>query len=154
MTTDSDAREYQSATEEFLRAVASVTPDQLDRRVEGGWSPRQVIHHVADSEAQSYARLRRLLAEPSGVVIQGYDEALWARCEILGYEELPIEHSLAVFSAVRQSSLDILQRISESDLERTGVHSESGPYSVRTWIDTYVQHPRDHAAQLLEAANS
>ena len=146
--------EYEAATNEFLAAVASITPEQLDSRVEGGWSPRQVIHHIADSEAQSYARLRRLVAEPEGVIIQGYDEALWAQAPVLGYEELPVEHSLDVFKAVRRASLDILQRLDESDLARTGIHSESGPYSVQTWIDTYTRHPKEHAAQLLEGANA
>jgi uncharacterized damage-inducible protein DinB len=154
MSTDTFADGYESATNEFLAAVANVAPDRFDRRVEGGWSARQVVHHVADSEAQSYARLRRLLAEPSGVVIQGYDEGLWAASPLLGYEDLPVEHSLAVFRAVRQSSLDLLRRIDERDLQRTGTHSESGPYSVANWIDIYTRHPREHAAQLLEAANS
>jgi uncharacterized damage-inducible protein DinB len=154
MSIESIADDYEAATNEFLAAVASIDSSAYDRRVEGGWSARQVIHHVADSETQSYARLRRLLAEPSGVVIQGYDEALWAKSPLLGYEELPVEHSLAVFRAVRQSTLDILRRIDESDLDRAGVHTESGPYGVRTWVDSYVRHPREHAAQLLEAANS
>ena len=154
MSIDAIARDYESATNEFLVAVKSITPEQFDRRVEGGWTPRQVIHHVADSEAQSYARLRRLLAEPAGVEIQGYDEGLWARSPLLGYEELPVEHSLAIFKAVRQASLDVVRRMDESDLERAGTHSESGPYSVQTWVDTYVRHPSDHAAQLLEASNS
>ncbi|MFZ1062144.1 MAG: DinB family protein [Acidimicrobiales bacterium] len=154
MSIDDLAREYETATEEFLAAVASVDPSLYDHHVEGGWSTRQVVHHVADSETQSYARLRRLVAEPPGTVIQGYDEALWAASPLLGYQELPIEHSLAVFAAVRQSSLDILRRLSEGDLEREGVHTESGPYSVRTWIDTYTRHPREHAAQLREAAHS
>jgi hypothetical protein len=148
------ARNYEAATNEFLAAVASISPEQLDSHVEGGWSPRQVIHHVADSEAQSYARLRRLLAEPEGVIIQGYDEALWAQSPILGYQELPVEHSLEVFTAVRKASLDLLRRLEENDLARTGMHSESGPYSVHTWIDTYTRHPKEHAAQLLEGANA
>ena len=68
--------DYADATNDFLRAaaVAAAQPDQLDRHVEGGWSARQVIHHVADSETQSGIRLRRLLAEPAGSLIQGYDE--------------------------------------------------------------------------------
>jgi len=154
MDLDDVATEYEAATNEFLAAVTSITPEQLDSHVEGGWTPRQVIHHVADSEAQSYARLRRLLAEPEGVVIQGYDEALWAQSPILGYTQLPVEHSLDVFRSVRTASLDVLRRLDESDLTRTGVHSESGPYSVQTWIDTYTRHPKEHAAQLLEGANA
>jgi hypothetical protein len=143
--------DYDAATSEFLEALNEVTSDNIDRREPGGWSARQVIHHCADSEAQSYARLRRLLAEPSGSSIQGYDEALWAASPQLGYESLPVDNSVAVFRAVRESSLMILRGITEEDLERTGVHTESGPYSLALWLDIYTRHPREHAAQLRRA---
>ncbi len=143
--------DYESATSHFLEAAAVVDDGNIDRHLEGGWSARQVIHHVADSEAQSYARLRRLLAEPIGSTIEGYDEAAWAECSALGYRDLPTEHSLAVFAAVRRASLDVIGRITQSDLERHGEHSESGRYSLADWLDIYCQHPRVHAAQLLEA---
>jgi len=139
--------EYQKATEEFLAAVSQLTPAELDRVNPDGWNARQVIHHVADSEAQSYARLRRLIAEP-GTQIQGYDEATWGENQTLGYTELPINESLDVFRAVRASSLTILRRLSVDQLANSGVHSESGEYSIATWLDTYTRHPREHAAQI------
>jgi hypothetical protein len=142
---------YEESTQIFLDAAAELTDAVLDRHAEGGWSARQIVHHLADAEAQSYARLRRLLAEPEGSIIQGYDEAAWANCEALGYRELPIEHSLAVFAAVRAASADLMRRLSEADLERYALHSEAGHYSVATWIATYTKHPRDHAAQMAEA---
>lgn len=148
------ADEYRAATGDFLDVAESVTPDRLDRCVPGEWSARQVIHHMSDSEAQSYARLRRLLAEPSGSIIQGYDEAAWARCQLLGYEELPVEHSLDVIGAVRAASLDVIQRLADSDLDRFGVHTRVGPYSVRMWLDTYIAHPSVHGAQLTRAATA
>ncbi len=142
--------DYRAATEEFLAAAALAGPPALDRRVADGWSARQVIHHVADAEAQSYARLRRLLAEP-GPLIQGYDEGAWAACPALGYEELAVENALAVFRAVRAASADLLERLTPEDLAREGRHTESGAYSVTTWLETYTRHPREHAAQLAEA---
>jgi hypothetical protein len=154
MSVEESVHAYEHSTEYFLKEALGVNPQNIDRHVEGGWSARQVIHHVADSEAQSYARLRRLLAEPAGSVIQGYDEAAWAQCEELGYQALPIEHSLDVFRAVRAASLDVLRRLSERDLERYGEHSESGRYTLATWLDTYTEHPRAHAAQLIEARNA
>lgn len=154
MTMRDDAAEYEVATREFLDAVTAVNQDNLDRRIVGGWTARQVIHHIADSEAQSYARLRRLIAEPEGSLIQGYDEAAWANCAALGYEDLPIDHSLAVFESARQSSLDVLGRLTDSDLTRYGVHSASGRYTLAFWITTYCEHPREHAAQLIEAINA
>ncbi|MBW4077450.1 MAG: hypothetical protein HIU84_02855 [Acidobacteria bacterium] len=154
MNLDTAARDYEASTNALLQHVERVTEANIDNHVHGGWSARQIVHHVADSEAQSYARLRRLLAEPIGTVIQGYDEAAWAQCERLGYHDLAIENSLKVFIAVRAASLDIVKRLTPEDLERYGEHSESGRYSVATWLDTYTRHPREHAAQLVEALDS
>ena len=144
-------RDYRSATQFFIDCVAQVTAENIDVKHPDEWSARQVIHHMADSEAQSYARIRRLLTEPEGSIIQGYDEAAWATCTTLGYADLPYENSLAVFIAVRAASADVLARMTESDLDRMGVHSESGLFGVRNWISSYTNHPRDHGNQLLRA---
>lgn len=143
------ANAYQQSTEEFLHLVQSISPSDLDRGDAEGWSPRQVIHHVADSEAQSYARLRRLIAEP-GTMIQGYDEGKWASTPTLGYSEADVDTAIAVFTAVRNASFQLLLRLSEGELANSGTHSESGEYSVQTWLDTYISHPKDHAQQIRE----
>jgi hypothetical protein len=67
----------------------------------------------------------------------------------LGYSELAIANSLAIFAAVRASSLEILERLTQEQLLNSGVHSESGSYDVRTWISNYVSHPFDHAEQII-----
>jgi hypothetical protein len=139
--------EYRNATDLFISAAKGLVESELDKPQRDSWTARQVIHHVADSEAQSYARLRRLIAEP-GTVIQGYDEALWGENVTLGYQELPIENSLAVFAAVRASSLEILKRLSVSQLQNSGVHSESGEYTLEKWLATYIKHPIEHAQQM------
>jgi hypothetical protein len=123
----------------------------LDVHHESGWSARQIIHHLADSEAQSYARLRRLVAEPEGSLIQGYDESLWASCEKLGYESAPVENSIAVYAAVRAGSLDVIKRLEETDLAKSGEHSESGKFSIEKWLIGYTNHPKDHGDQLIRA---
>lgn len=141
------ASQYENATRKFLDTVHELSESELDVSSSGGWTARQVIHHVADSEAQSYARLRRLIAEP-GTQIQGYDEGGWGENETLGYKDLPIEPSLAVFKAVRASSLGIIKRLSEPQLENSGIHTESGEYTIKTWLETYINHPLEHAAQI------
>ena len=141
------AARYEASTQEFLALIATLKESDLDRADSEGWTPRQVIHHVADSEAQSYARLRRLIAEP-GTEIQGYDEGKWAESATLGYSATDVAPSIEVFASVRKSSYQLLQRLSESELENKGVHSESGEYSIRTWLDTYTNHPIDHANQI------
>ena len=144
-------REYEASTKYASDIIAGLSISDLDKHQPDGWSPRQVIHHLADSEAQSYARLRRLVAEPAGTIIQGYDESAWAESEILGYKTLPVENSIAVFLAVRAASLDILKRLEESDLQRTGEHTETGPFSVSRWVKGYINHPVDHGNQIKEA---
>ena len=145
---------YSASTDRFLDALTQVNPENLDHHVEGGWSARQVIHHVADSETHSYLRLRRLLAEPSGSLIQGYDEAAWAECSTLGYRDLPVEHPIAIFRSVREGSLDVLGRVSSDDLARYGEHSAAGRYTLDRWLEIYTRHPLDHADQLLEAISA
>jgi len=142
------AKDYEVATNTFLSAFAKLAPADLDKAKQDGWNARQVIHHLADSEAQSCARLKRLIAEP-GSVIQGYDENIWAQNSTLGYTQLPIENSLALFKASRAASLEIIKRLSVEQLGNAGVHTESGAYDVRKWLKSYINHPKDHAKQLL-----
>ena len=139
--------EYKKATEAFIAVASKLTEDELDKPQNQSWNARQVVHHVADSEAQSYARLRRLIAEP-GTQIQGYDEAGWGENETLGYKVLSVEISLAVFRAVRASSLEILKRLTKEQLKNAGIHTESGEYTLETWLETYINHPIEHAEQI------
>ena len=115
---------------------------------------RQVIHHLADSETQSYVRIRKLMAEPAGSTIQGWDEGMWAENAVLGYTTLPVENSIAVFKSVRAASLDILKRLTLDDLERSGVHTDKGNYTVAKWIKNHTNHPRSHVEQIEKAIAS
>lgn len=141
---------YRTATELFLHVVGSLGEADLDRQPSepDGWTPRMVVHHMADSETNSYVRLRRLLAEPPGTVIQGYDEAQWAR--VLHYDR-PVEGSVAVVRAVRDASAELLDTLVEADLGRQGIHTDSGSYSLADWLAIYIAHARDHAEQIRSA---
>ena len=139
---------YEQSTQRYLDVVESLSTEDLDKSKTGGWTPRQIIHHVADSEAQSYARLRRLIAEP-GSEIQGYDEGGWGENETLGYRVLPIDNSVAVTMTVRTASADVLKRITEAQLANACIHSESGPFTLQRWIEVYSKHPVEHANQII-----
>lgn len=140
--------DYEVATNVFLEAFKKINLADLDKPKKDGWNARQVIHHLADSESQSYARLKRLVAEP-GSIIQGYDENIWAQNTTLGYTVLPIENSLALYKASRASSLEIIKRLEIEQLSNAGIHTESGAYDLKKWFSSYINHPRDHANQLL-----
>jgi len=150
MTLADHVKSYQKSTHAFIDAVELITPGNIDRADYAGWTPRQIVHHMADSESQSASRLRRILAEP-GSQILGYDENKWSESHALGYTELPIEASLAVYVAARASSLQVLERITEADLKQFAIHSERGEFSVESWLQIYGKHPLDHANQLREA---
>lgn len=129
-------------------AAAGLTDAELDREApDGGWTARQVLHHLADSETIAYVRLRRLIAEDDPTIV-GYDEPEYARR--LHYDR-PVAASLAVLAAVRAASLDLLEALSPAEWERRGTHTESGSYSVDDWLRIYSEHPYDHANQLRAA---
>src|SRR5215212_3640552 len=109
---------YRTGTADVEAALAGITEDELDRRPAepDGWTPRQVAHHLADSEAMAYIRLRRLIAEDAPL-IAGYDEPEWARR--LHYDR-PIRPSLAVASTVRAASLALLESLTPEEWTRSG----------------------------------
>jgi DinB superfamily len=129
-----------------LEALQGITTEELDAKPElPGWTAREVVHHLADSEMTSAIRLRRLLVEDSPE-IPAYDEEAFARR--LHYADRPLEAALDALSAARRSTLEILERMTEDDWQRQGTHSESGRYSVQDWLEIYAAHAHDHAAQI------
>jgi hypothetical protein len=154
MLTDASALDlvarYRAGAAHVDAALAGAAEADLDLRSAGpdSWCARQVVHHLADSETNSYIRIRRLLAEPAPTAIQGYDEAHWA--DVLHYDR-PIAASLAVFRAVRAASSELLDTLVDADLQRSGSHSDSGTYSVRDWLAIYADHAEAHAAQIRAA---
>jgi hypothetical protein len=99
-------------------ALEGVSEAELDHRsADGGWSAREVVHHLGDSEMTSGIRLRKLLAE-DGPTIQGYDEAEYARR--LHYASRPVGPSLAAMRAARQATAPILDLLGEEDWSRVG----------------------------------
>ena len=129
-------------------ALAGITDAELDHPApDGGWTARQVAHHLADSEATAYVRLRRLIAEDDPL-IQGYDEPEYARR--LHYDR-PIASSLAVLRGVRAASLDLLESLTPDEWDRHGTHAESGAYTVDRWLEIYAGHSHEHADQIRAA---
>ena len=136
---------YKSGYDAVVAALEGITDQELDRdREDGEWTPRQVVHHLADAEMTSAIRLRRLLAEERPV-IYGYDQDTFT--ERLHYDR-PIEASLAAFEGARLSTATLLDRLAEADPERHGWHDEMGMYSVRTWLEVYAAHAHNHAEQI------
>ena len=115
-------RQYRDGHRAVVEALEGITDDELDRSADGEWSPRQIAHHLADSEMNSAIRIRKLLAEPDAV-IQGYDEKAFA--ERLTFDR-PIEPSLEAMRWARETCSQLLDRMTEADWQIVGTHTESG----------------------------
>ena len=137
---------YKQGAHQVRDAVAGATDAELDARPgPGDWTPREVVHHLPDSEMTSAIRLRRLLVEDHPV-LPGYDEEAFAR--LLHYRERPIEAALDALDATRRVTAELLERMSEDDWAREGTHTESGRYTCETWLEIYAAHAHDHAEQI------
>lgn len=140
---------YRAGYQAVQGALEGITPAELDARPQAGeFTAREVVHHLADSEMTSAIRLRRLIAEDEPT-IQGYDENAFARR--LYYAERPIEASLDALRAARATTATILDHLTDNEWARTGTHTESGPYSVESWLEIYAAHAHEHADQISRA---
>lgn len=138
--------QYAAGYEEVRRSLEGFPEDALTAHpIEGKWSAREILHHLADSETTSALRLRRLLVEDNPL-IQGYDQGQYATR--LKYNERETPPSLEAFRAARATTAQLLQLMSEEDWLRPGQHSESGFYSPETWLEIYAAHAHGHAAQI------
>jgi hypothetical protein len=135
---------YRDGHRAVVNALQGMREDELDRSASGEWTPRMIAHHLADSEMTSAIRLRRLVVENSPV-ISGYDEVEFAQKLT---SDRPIEPSVEAMRWARESTAQILERLTDEDWLRAGVHSERGPYSVEDWLTTYADHGHDHAMQI------
>lgn len=143
---------YAGGLDAVTDALDGASTAELDARpADGGWTAREVVHHLADSEARSMLRLRQLLAEDAPA-IEVYDQDRWAAT--LHYDG-PLDEPLAVLRAVRASSLATLRRIGDDDWQRAGRHPEhDAPYTVARWLELYAEHPYEHAEQIRAARAS
>ena len=137
-------RRYRDGHRAIAQALEGLRDDELDRSASDEWTPRMIAHHLADSEMTSAIRLRRLIAE-NNPVINGYDEAEFAKRLT---SDRPIEASIEAMRWARESTAQILERLTDEDWLRAGTHSESGRYSVEDWLTIYANHGHDHAKQI------
>lgn len=138
--------QYAAGPRRLTAALATVPAEALRwRPAPGEWSAHEVVCHCADSETNSCARIRFLVAEPDPV-IQGYDEAQWART--FDYHAHPLEPALATVEAVRANTAALLRRLPEAAWGRVGRHTESGRYTAEDWLRIYAEHLEVHARQI------
>jgi hypothetical protein len=109
------------------------------------WSIHEIIVHMADSEANSYVRCRRFIAEP-GKQVLGYDENGWSR--ILDYHRQSTEIALELFKHLRKSSYELIKSLPDSVWSNVVEHTERGIMTFDQWLETYEKHTHGHISQM------
>ncbi len=130
-----------------LRAALDALSDQqLDTPYrEGGWTLRQLAHHVPDSHMNSYIRCKLALTE-NDPVIKPYMENLWA--ELPESRHAPIEISLALLDSLHERWILVLRELTEAQWKRTFRHPELGPMSLEKNLALFSWHGRHHVAHV------
>jgi uncharacterized damage-inducible protein DinB len=132
--------------ERMHAAVKLLSDAQLDTPYrEGGWTVRQVVHHVADSHSMSFTRFKLALTE-DWPTIKPYNEAAWA--ELADSKALPIDDSIAMIDALHGRWVALLESMSEEDFKKGYVHPESGRQDLARALALYDWHSRHHVAHI------
>jgi len=127
-------------------AVQGLTDDQLDTPYrDGGWTIRQVVHHVPDSHMNAYVRCRLALTEELPA-IKPYNEGRWA--ELHDARTAPIEPSLTLLESLHLRWVDLLKSLRSSDFQRSLQHPEHGVIDLDFLVQLYSWHGRHHTAHI------
>jgi hypothetical protein len=136
----------QALPRELRAAVSDLNPRQLDTPYrDGGWTIRQVVHHLPDSHMNGYIRHRFALTEDRPV-IKPYAEERWA--ELTDARQAPIGVSLQLLESIHQRWTALLGSIPESQWSREYVHPERGPMTLDFSLGDYAWHGRHHLAHI------
>lgn len=148
--TGEDRRMYIQQIEEapakLRAAVKGLSEKQLDTPYrEGGWTVRQVVHHLPDSHLNSYIRFKLALTEDNPV-IKPYDQEKWA--ELSDAKTAPIEPSLVLFESLHQRFVTMLKAMTPAEYARTLKHPELGTVILERYLALYAWHGRHHVAHI------
>lgn len=149
MTTDERLRNiavYGSAYDMLQKAIERYPREMWQYRpAPDDFTIHEILVHIADSEANSYVRCRRFIAEPGSVVL-GYDEAGWARK--LEYHAQPVEDAMGLFGRLRNSTFLLIRDLPQETWAHTVEHSENGTMTMDDWLEVYTSHVPEHIAQM------
>lgn len=136
------------APERLRAALGGLSESQLDTPYrDGGWTVRQVVHHLFDSHLNAYVRFKLALTEDEPT-IKAYSESLWA--ELPDARTAPAEISTALLDNLHRRWVLMVRAMSESEWKRTFRHPERGVMSLETTLGLYAWHCRHHVAHITE----
>lgn len=138
--------EIAAAPAALRAAVAGLTDSQLDTPYRpGGWTVRQVVHHVPDSHVNAYVRFKLALTEDVPL-IKPYREAAWA--ELADVKTVPVATSLALLDALHERWVSFLRSLGEAEWARTFRHPDLGVVPLEKNLALYAWHGRHHVAHV------
>jgi hypothetical protein len=138
--------EIESTPARLRAAVAGLTEAQLDTPYRpGGWTVRQVVHHLADSHLNSYVRFRLALTE-NEPVIKPYDQKLWA--DLSDARTAPAALSLTLLDTLHQRWVMLLRSLEPQDFSRALKHPELGRVTLEKYLAMYAWHGKHHVAHI------
>jgi uncharacterized damage-inducible protein DinB len=144
--TSESIRDLEEAPARFREAVRALDDAQLDTPYRsGGWTVRQVVHHMADSHIHGYCRCRLALVEDAPAV-KSYNEQTWA--ELPDARTLPVEVSLELFEGLQRRLVALLRSLTPEQWKRAYRHSERGLVTMEEAAAIYAWHCRHHAAHI------
>ncbi len=136
---------------EFRTAVESLSKSHLDTAYrEGGWTARQVAHHVPDSHMQGYVRFKLTVTEDTPT-IKTYHQAAWG--ETQDSRSAPIDSSLALLEALHERWVLFLRSLSDENFKKTYRHPDLGELSLETTLQLYAWHGKHHLGHVRLVAN-
>jgi len=142
-------KEYKEATDNFIAAAKAIPIEKLDKSPSNDeWSPANIIHHLADSEAHFYIRYLKILTEDVPQT-DFFDEEVYP--VKLKYEKRDVEKSLHLLQSLRESFYNIMSNFTPDAWERKGKNSDVGEYPIIALIKKTRIHMKDHLNQLNEA---
>jgi hypothetical protein len=143
---DAHIETLERAPARFRSLVTGLTDAQLDTTYRpGGWTIRQVVHHVPDSHMNAYIRCKWAMTEDAPA-IKVYEEQLWA--ELPEAKSGKVDMSLALLEALHRRWVSFLRAIPEAAFTRTFVHPEWKRVTIEEAIAMYAWHSRHHAAHI------
>ncbi len=141
-------REIATAPHKMRAAVTGLSDAQLETPYrDGGWTVRQVVHHLADSHMNAYIRWRLALTETEPT-IKPYEEAAWAKLE--DARHAPVEVSLKLLEPLHERWVGLLQSVKPDEFARTFRHPEHGVRSLDWMLFLYAWHGNHHTAHVTE----
>lgn len=148
--TDHHIQGWIEALENLPADLRKATEDLVDERLDtpyrpGGWTVRQVVHHLADSHVSAYLRFRQALTEDNPSVA-AFDENVWA--ELPDARSAPVDISLRLLGALHARWTDLLKQLTPEQWKRTYNHSKMGPVPLNKAVTLYAWHGRHHLAQI------